>query len=96
MNKWTLISILASSTALAACWGDSDGSGPVATAPAPSPASPTAGVPASASSSIDGMVSYLVALVGVKNDNTDEPVDVGSFAPPTSNTTEPAPLPTLQ
>lgn len=90
MKKLLLLTAVATTTLLAACGGNDNPT------PLPIPVSSTAAVPASASASIDGMVSYLTLLVAVKNDNVDEPVDVSAFAPPVSNTTEPAALPTLQ
>jgi hypothetical protein len=75
------LSILAAA-ALTACGGSDD----AASAPAA-----TAEVPASASASPMGFISYLMALVSSQAD-TLEPVDVSAVTPPTDETSEPTPI----
>ena len=77
MKKLALILVLG--TMLSACGGGDDD------APAPAP---TASVPASASESIGGFISYLKALV-VSSADPLEPVDVSAVTPPVSETSEP-------
>jgi hypothetical protein len=48
----------------------------------------TSAVPDSASLSVAGMMSYLVALVAAKGEGL-EPVDVSAVTPPTDNMIEP-------
>ncbi|NUZ06797.1 hypothetical protein [Piscinibacter koreensis] len=45
-------------------------------------------VPASASASVDGFISYLKSLLGSDADRS-EPADVGAFTPPLDETGEP-------
>ena len=52
---------------------------------------PTAQVPASASQSINGFISYIAALIATAAD-TLEPVDVSGVTPPTDETSYPTPL----
>ena len=66
--------------ALMGCGGGSDDTPP-----------PTAQVPASASESTDGFVSYLKALVASDAD-TLPPVDVSNVAPPADDTSMPVPV----
>ena len=70
--KTQLTAVMVSAAAvLAACGGGGDDT------PAP-----TAQVPASASASTDGFVSYLKALVASTSTDGLEPVDVGAVTPP--------------
>jgi hypothetical protein len=80
MKKLIILSIVASA-ALAACGGSDDN---------PTPAV-TAEVPASASASPAGFISYLMALVSSDAD-TLEPVDVSAVTPPADDTSEPTPI----
>ena len=66
--------------ALMGCGGGSDDTPP-----------PTAQVPASASESTDGFVSYLKALIASDADALP-PVDVGNVAPPADDTSMPVPV----
>ena len=70
--------VLCAAAALAGCGGGDD---------TPPPA--TSQVPASASASIDGFISYLKELVASSAD-TLEPVDVSGVTPPTDETSAPA------
>ena len=72
---------------LSACGGGGDSN----SLPPPMPPPPTASVPASASATVAGWIAYLEALVASPAD-TLEPVDVSQVTPPTSDTTEPAPV----
>ena len=78
MKKTWLIA-LSTVVVLAACGGGDD-------EPAPPPV--TTQVPASASESVGGFMSYLKLLVVAMAD-TFEPVDVSAVTPQTSDTTEP-------
>jgi uncharacterized membrane protein YfcA len=87
-DKQTLISLFASVAllgGLSGCGGG--GSTPV---PAPPPAAIDA-IPPSASASTLGLKNYLSDLSTMTVD-TKEPLDLGSFLPPTSDTTEPEPV----
>lgn len=76
MNKsWILV--LAAGVALAGCGGGDDNTPPV-----------TQSVPASASASVSGWISYLQQLVVAAADML-EPVDVSAVTPPTDDTAEP-------
>jgi hypothetical protein len=77
MKKTLLASALAAGV-LAACGGGDNN--------APPP--PTAQVPASASQSVEGFISYLRDLVASMAD-TLEPVDTSAVTPPTDDTAEP-------
>ena len=77
--KKTLLASLCVAGALAACGGGDD---------AP-PA--TSQVPASASETTDGFVSYLNALVA-SDAETLPPVDVSAVAPPADDTSPPTPV----
>ena len=77
MKKTLLASALAAGV-LAACGGGNNN--------APPP--PTAQVPASASQSVEGFISYLRDLVASMAD-TLEPVDTSAVTPPTDDTAEP-------
>ena len=57
----------------------------------PPPSDPTAAVPDSASSSIDGFITYLKSLVTAAADML-EPVDVSKVTPKTDETSEPTPV----
>ena len=78
MKKTWLIA-MSMATVLTACGGGDD-------TPAPPPV--TTEVPASASASVGGFVSYLKLLVVAMAD-TLEPVDVSAVTPPTTDTNEP-------
>jgi hypothetical protein len=85
-HKQTLISLFASTALLggmSGCGGGSD-------TPAPPPPAIDA-IPPSASSSPLGLKNYLADLSTMTVDNR-EPLDLGSFVPPTSDTTEPEPV----
>ena len=75
-----LASAVAVAATLAACGGGGSGQPPPATSQ----------VPASASVSIDGFVSYLKDLVASQADLL-EPVDVSGVTPPTDETSGPDP-----
>ena len=75
--KKTFLAALMAAVVLAACGGGDE---------APPPA--TSEVPASASQSVDGFISYLRALVASAADML-EPVDTSSVVPPTDDTSEP-------
>ena len=76
--KKTLLAAALAAAVLAACGGGDNN--------APPP--PTAQVPASASQSVEGFISYLRDLVASMAD-TLEPVDTGAVTPPTDDTAEP-------
>jgi len=76
--KQLAVLIFGAGVLLAGCGGGDDSTPPPATSQ----------VPASASASIGGFVSYLQALVGSMAD-TLEPVDVGAVTPPVDETSEP-------
>ena len=75
--KKTFLAALMAAVVLAACGGGDE---------APPPA--TSEVPASASQSVDGFISYLRALVASAADML-EPVDTTNVVPPTDDTSEP-------
>ena len=76
--KKTLFAAALAAGVLAACGGGDNN--------APPP--PTAQVPASASQSVEGFISYLRDLVASMAD-TLEPVDTSAVTPPTDDTAEP-------
>ena len=76
--KKTLLAAALAAGVLAACGGGDNN--------APPP--PTAQVPASASQSVEGFISYLRDLVASMAD-TLEPVDTSAVTPPTDDTAEP-------
>jgi len=76
--KKTLLAALLAAAVLAACGGGDDNPPPPATAQ----------VPASASQSIDGFISYLKDLVASAADML-EPVDTTGVSGPTDETSEP-------
>jgi hypothetical protein len=76
--KKTLLAAALAAGVLAACGGGDNN--------APPP--PTAQVPASASQSVEGFISYLRDLVASMAD-TLEPVDTSVVTPPTDDTAEP-------
>jgi hypothetical protein len=82
VNRGT-VALLAASGVLSACLGDG-GSSSVAVAP-------TAEVPAAASQSSAGFISYLEALIASPAD-TLEPVDTSTVMAPTDDTSEPVPI----
>ena len=77
---WLLLS--GATALLVACGGGDDTPSPAATPSA------TSEVPASASMSVAGLMSYLKQLV-VADADTLEPVDVSAVTPPTADDTEP-------
>ena len=87
------LAVLMSAT-LAACGGNDDPApapAPVAVTPAPAPTpvpAPTTAVPASATASVAGLLTFLSSLLGTSS-NTAEPVLIGDITLPTSETTEP-------
>jgi hypothetical protein len=82
MKKTTLLLCSAAAWLLAACGGGGGYDDP------PTPPAATDAVPASASQSVAGLLSYLVALTGIASENK-EALDVSSFAPPQPENTEP-------
>jgi hypothetical protein len=80
---------MATAALLAACGGGSHDDPPAAPPPPPPPPSAAEVVPASASASVQGMVSYLQTLSTVKPDDK-EAADVSTFMPPVSDDTEPS------
>lgn len=79
------IAVVAGALALAACGGGGD-------AYAPDPLV-TDAVPVSATSSVSGLITYMLALVAIKDD-TLKPIDLGGVAAlPTDDTALPTPLP---
>jgi hypothetical protein len=81
MNKPLIrsgLGLLCAVVLLAACGGGGDDNPPPATSE----------VPASASASVDGFISYLKALVASVAEML-EPVDVSAVTPPASETAEP-------
>jgi len=88
-NRQTLISLFASTALLGSmggCGGGSDNPPP----PPPPPAAIDA-VPPTASTSSAGLKNYLVDLSNMTPDDK-EPLDLSSFAPTTSDDTEPEPI----
>ena len=83
MNTRILISLASAAVLLAACGGGDDD--PVVVPPV------TSEVPASASASSVGLVSYLTALAAAVADMF-EPVGLDSFAPVQPEDTEPEPV----
>jgi hypothetical protein len=73
-----LLVVAATGGLVAACGGDDFQTGPAATSE----------VPASASASVQGFISYLQALV-VSSADTLEPVDTSMVTAPTDETIEP-------
>jgi hypothetical protein len=87
-HKQTLISLFASTALLGGVGGCGGGSD----APVPVPPPPAIdAIPPSASASPLGLKNYLADLSTMTVDNR-EPLDLGSFTPPTSDTTEPEPV----
>ena len=78
---------LATVIALASCGGGHDDGGPP---PVPPPVSNEP--PASASASVTGLIDYLLSLTATMQD-TVEPLDLTTFNPQISDTTEPDPRP---
>ncbi|HEY2187757.1 MAG TPA: hypothetical protein VGH48_04270 [Caldimonas sp.] len=76
--KKTLLAATIAAAVLGACGGDNN----------PPPPPPTTQVPASASQSVDGFISYLRQLV-VSMADMLEPVDTSAVTPPTDDTAEP-------
>jgi hypothetical protein len=84
MNKHTLTGLFASVALLSACGGGGS------EAPAPAPVA-TDAVPDSASQSALGLKRYLTELGAMPVDDR-EPLDLSTFAPQTSEDSEPEPL----
>ena len=82
MKKNVWISLMAAGL-MAACGGGGDDAPPAPAAPAV-----TEAVPATASTSVGGLIDYLKALVKAAAD-TLEPVSVAGVVPTTSETEEP-------
>lgn len=82
----SVVVALGSAALLSACGGGDYNDTP---APAPTPA--TSAVPASASTSINGFIAYLQALVVAPAD-TLEPVDTTNVTAQTDETSEPTPV----
>ena len=80
MTKTSTLLVAAAACALLAGCGGGDG------APA---ASPLDAVPASANASPEGMAAYLKSLAREQPDDR-EPLDLAGWAPPASETAEPA------
>ncbi len=80
MKKALLASLVCRRRRSTACGGGSDDAPPA-----------TSQVPASASESTDGFVSYLKALVA-SDAETLPPVDVSGVAPPADDTSPPTPV----
>ena len=74
--------------AAAACLAGCGGGGGGDSSPPPSP---TAGVYASASQSVQGFIDYLIALTNIAADS-DEPVSIAAVVAPTSESDEPLAL----
>ncbi|MDP9045052.1 MAG: hypothetical protein M3O01_09630 [Pseudomonadota bacterium] len=72
--------MVATAAVLAGCGGGGDSLPP-----------PTSQVPATASVSVAGFISYIQALVASPAD-TLEPVDVSTLVPPKDETSEPTPV----
>ena len=83
MKKTTLLYCSAAAMLLAGCGGGGDD--------APAPPAPTDAVPASASQSVPGLMSYLGALTVIAAEDK-ESLDVSSFTPPQPDDTEPETL----
>jgi hypothetical protein len=85
-HSHALISLFASAALLSACGGGGGGSdAPAPAAPAPSPLD---AVTPEASQSAAGLKKYLADL-GTMQVEDREPVDLGTFAPPVADDTEP-------
>ena len=84
MKKNVWVSLMAAAV-LAACGGGGDGS---YTTPPPATPAVTEAVPATASTSVGGLIDYLKALVKAAAD-TLEPVSLAGVVPTTSETEEP-------
>jgi ABC-type glycerol-3-phosphate transport system substrate-binding protein len=80
MKKTTLLLCSAAAVLLAACGGGSDET--------PAPPAATDSVPTSASQSVPGLMSYLLALTVIAAEDK-ESLDVSSFSPPQPDDTEP-------
>ena len=78
MNQRYLLAVGAAALALSACGGGGGSDAPAATAQ----------VPASASEATVGFMSYIQALV-VSKDETLDPVDASSTAPPKDESSDP-------
>ena len=84
MNKTNLLLCSVAAVLLAACGGGGSGD-------APAPPAATDAVPASASQSVPGLMSYLGALTVIAAEDR-ESLDVSSFTPPQPDDTEPETL----
>ena len=85
-RKFALAAALAAALTLAACGGGSNDA--VVQAPT---AAPTDGVPADATASTAGFMTYMKALVASSGEGL-EPFDVAVVTPPTSDTEDPVAL----
>jgi hypothetical protein len=77
MNRKSWILAAATAALLAGCGGGGDNNPPV-----------TSQVPASASATITGFISYIQALIA-SNADTLQPVDVSNVTPPKDETSSP-------
>lgn len=80
---------IAATTVLAAC-GGGDGGGTAATAPTVA-LQPGSDVPDSASTSVTGVVAFIMSLIASTSD-TAEPLTIGNASLATSETAEPEPV----
>ena len=87
-RQFALAAALAAALTLAACGGGSNDA--VVQAP-PAQAAPTDGVPADATASTAGFMTYMKALVASSGEGL-EPFDVAAVTPPTSDTEDPVAL----
>lgn len=91
-NTWLMACAgLGLTLALAACGGGDGGSTTTPTTPT-TPTQPATPTLATAAASVAGLLDYMKLAVASLLD-TAEPTEVSSFVPPTSDTTEPEPLP---
>ena len=81
-----VLAALAATTVMYGCGSSDSDNGPGGAA------APTTDVPATAQSSVDGLISYMNELINTMTNNTSEPVLVGDAVLPTSDTTEAQPL----
>ena len=84
MNKTTLLLCSAAAALLVACGGGGSDD-------TPAPPAATDAVPANASQSVTGLMSYLMALTVIAAEDK-ESLDVSSFSPPQPDDTEPETL----
>jgi len=84
-RKLTLVALLSAAAVMSGCGGG--GSDPAD----PPPPAATDAVPDSASASVAGLKAYLEALAAMLVDE-QEPVDLSTFSPKTSEDAEPEPV----